>query len=127
MRFIKEFSQSLSVLKIVAAAVLTLTLTAVPAIAGSLANPEDVIVRYGKPDQVKSSEYEKPRPPFVTKQFIYKKERVRFLFLADAPIGSPPPYAKWKMLGAQNPRDNSVLKGDEAFIRMAKRDKQKGK
>ena len=52
---------------------------------------------YGKPDEVKSSEYEKPRPPIVLRQAIYKKQGVRILFYPKAPAGSPPPYEEWKL------------------------------
>jgi hypothetical protein len=83
--------------------------------------PESVIAKYGKPDKVDSTEYDNPRPPLVTKFVIYKKENVRFVFLADAPIGSPPPYKSWKLLGAQDPRDDSVLRAEEVERRMASR------
>jgi len=86
--------------------------------------PEAVIAKYGMPDVVDSTEYDKPRPPLVTKFVTYKKENVRFVFFADAPVGSPPPYKKWKFLGGQDPRNNSVLKAEEIEKRMANR-KQK--
>lgn len=77
--------------------------------------------RSGKPDSIVSTEYDKPRPPMVTKFLVYKKEGVRFVFLADAPIGSPPPYKSWKLIGAQDPKTDAVLKGPEAKKRMAGR------
>lgn len=83
--------------------------------------PEAAIAKYGKADVVDSTEYDKPRPPLVTKFLTYKKENVRFVFLADAPVGSPPPYKKWKLLGAQDPTNNSVLKAEEVERRMASR------
>lgn len=83
--------------------------------------PEAVIAKYGQPDVIDSTEYDKPRPPLVTKFVIYKNENVRFVFLADAPVGSPPPYKKWKLLGAQDPRNDSVLKAEEVEKRMANR------
>ena len=67
------------------------------------------IAKFGSPDQVKSSENEKPRPPIVTKQLIYKKENVRAVYFADGPVGAPPPYKKWKLLGFQDNRTNAVL------------------
>ncbi|WP_457306909.1 hypothetical protein, partial [Polaromonas sp. P5_E6] len=51
-------------------------------------DPGQVIARHGKPDRIKSTEFDKPRPPFVTKIFEYKKQNVKIVFLANAPIGS---------------------------------------
>jgi len=80
--------------------------------------------KFGQPDQVKSSEYEKPRPPIVTKQLIYKKENVRVVYVPDAPVGSPPPYQGWKLLGFQDQKTNQVLKAEEVARRMEKRRKK---
>lgn len=82
--------------------------------------PEMIILKYGKPDAITSSEYEKPRPPLVMKFFDYKRQRVRFLFIADAPVGSPPPYASWKLVGLTDPTTNAVIKVDEMQRRMGK-------
>jgi hypothetical protein len=89
-----------------------------------LVAPEAVIAKYGKPDVVDSTEYDKPRPPMVTKFLTYTKERVRFVFLANGPVGSPPPYRKWRLLGAQDPRGNEPLNADEVERRMAGRKKK---
>ena len=85
----------------------------------------EVIAKYGKPDRIQSTEYDKPRPPMVTRMLEYRKEGVRFAFLADAPIGSPPPYKSWRLLGTQNPRDNKVMTSEEAERRMLPRLKKK--
>ena len=82
------------------------------------------ISKYGEPDQIKSSENEIPRPPIVTKQLIYKKENVRAVYYPDAPVGSPPPYDKWKLLGFQDNRTNKALQPDEVVRRMEKRQKK---
>lgn len=87
-------------------------------------DPADFVSKYGKPDQVRSTEYDKPRPPFVTRMLEYKKEHVRIVLLANAPMGSPPPYSSWKLMGYQDPRDNSVLKLQEAERRLAGRRKK---
>ena len=79
--------------------------------------------KFGQPDQIKSSEYENPRPPIVTKQLIYKKENVRVVYVPDAPVGSPPPYQGWKLLGFQDQKTNQVLKVEEVARRMEKRKK----
>ena len=87
-------------------------------------DPAQIIAKYGKPDRTKSTEYDKPRPPLVTRMLEYKKENVRFTLLANAPIGSPPPYTSWKLMGFQDPRDNSVISAEEMERRMRGRKKQ---
>lgn len=82
------------------------------------------VSKYGQPDQIKSSEYEKPRPPIVTKQLIYKKEKVRAVYVPEAPVGSPPPYKKWKLLGFQDNRTSKVLQPVEVVQRLDKRQKK---
>lgn len=84
-------------------------------------DPKAIVAKYGNPDRIQSTEYDKPRPPFVTRMIEYKKENVRFSLLANAPIGSPPPYTSWKLLGFQDPRDNKVISADEVEKRMANR------
>lgn len=84
-------------------------------------HPDEVIAKYGKPDRVESTEYERPRPPIVTRALEYRKERVRFVFFPDAAVGSPPPYGRWKLMGMQDPRDNSVLSAAEVTRRMSGR------
>ena len=86
-------------------------------------DPADFVAKYGKPDQIRSTEYDKPRPPFVTKMLEYKKENVRIVLLANVPMGTPPPYNSWKLMGYQDTRDNSVLKLPEAEQRLASRKK----
>ena len=90
-----------------------------------IVDPSEIIAKYGKPDRIQSTEYDKPRPPMVTRMLEYRKEGVRFAFLADAPVGSPPPYKSWRLLGTQNPRDNKVLTAEEAERRMLPRLKKK--
>lgn len=87
-------------------------------------DPKAIVAKYGKPDRIQSTEYDKPRPPFVTRMIEYKKENVRFSLLASGPIGSPPPYKSWKLMGFQDPRDNKVISADEVEKRMAKRVKK---
>jgi hypothetical protein len=94
----------------------------------ALAQPNDdlslFISKFGQPDQIKSSESETPRPPIVTKQLIYRKENVRAVYVPDAPVGSPPPYKGWRLLGFQDQRTNEVLKVEEVVRRLEKRKKQ---
>ena len=84
-------------------------------------HPDSVIAKYGKPNHVDSTEHDRPRPPIVTRMLEYRKERVRFVFFPDAPAGSPPPYRSWKLMGMQDPRDNSVLSASEVTRRMSRR------
>lgn len=87
-------------------------------------DPSEIVSQYGKPDRVVSSEYENPRPPFVTRMIEYRREGVRFTLLANAPIGSPPPYKSWKLMGYQDPKNNEVISQAEAEKRLAKRKKK---
>ena len=84
----------------------------------------DLLARFGRPDQVRSTEADKPRPPFVTRMLEYKKEGVRIVLLANAPMGSPPPYSSWKLMGYQNMKDNAVITEDEFVQRVASRKKK---
>lgn len=84
-------------------------------------SPATIIAKYGKPDKVTSSETERPRPPIVSQFLEYKKEGVRFMLIADAPAGSPPPYAHWLFFGVSDLATNKPLKADEVARRMAPR------
>lgn len=86
-------------------------------------DPAHIVATYGKPDRIKSTENDKPRPPLVTRMIEYKKENVRFMLLANGPMGSPPPYSSWTLIGFQDPRDNSVISVDEVDRRMRGRKK----
>lgn len=88
-------------------------------------DPAALIAKYGKPDRMTSTEYDKPRPPFVTRMLEYKKEGVLIGLLANAPMGSPPPYSSWKLLGYQDIASKSVITQEEAERRLAGRMKKK--
>ena len=66
-------------------------------------DPADFVAKYGKPDQIRSTEYDKPRPPFVTKMLEYKKENVRIVLLANVPMGSPPPTTPGSLWATKTP------------------------
>jgi hypothetical protein len=87
----------------------------------SSATPEGVVARYGAPDVVTSSEYENPRPPIVTKFLTYTHEHVRFVFVANVPMGTPPPYSEWKLIFLQDPRDKSAITADQTKQRLSSR------
>ena len=84
-------------------------------------DPADILAKYGKPDRTVSTEYDKPRPPFVTRMLEYKKENVRIVLLANAPIGSPPPYQSWRLMGFQDLKSNEVIAEAEAERRLSTR------
>lgn len=90
-----------------------------------LVDPAALVAKYGKPDRVSSTEYDKPRPPFVTRMLEYKKAGVRIALLANGPVGSPPPYASWRLMGFQDISSNSVISQEEAERRLAARMKKK--
>jgi hypothetical protein len=79
---------------------------------------EAVIAHYGTPDIIDSTEFDTPRPPMVTKWLIYKKQKIKLMFMADAPLGSPPPYTKWVLIGATDTQKNIALGPDEVDRRM---------
>lgn len=83
------------------------------------------ISRYGPPDSEQSSENEVPRPPIVTRWLIYQKENIRAVYFPDAPVGSPPPYKKWKLIGFQHHTTNEVIRPAEVVRLMAHRDRTK--
>ena len=87
----------------------------------------DVTKKYGKPDRVTSSENERPRPPIVTKFVEYKKEGVRFVFVPDAPMNTPPPYKGWKLIAPQDiakGKNGGKLTESQVAERMAGRHKK---
>jgi hypothetical protein len=57
---------------------------------------------YGAPEGDLSSENETPRPPLIVRSLVYKPENVRVLFIPDAPVGTAPPFRRWKLLGFQD-------------------------
>lgn len=79
-----------------------------------------VVALYGKPDKIDSTEYDRPRPPIVTKFLEYNKARVRIVLIADAPMGAPPPYKQWRFVGVQDIKTNQPLSGEEAKRRLGK-------
>jgi len=84
---------------------------------------EFFISRYGQPDTVKSSEKNKPRPLVVTKELIYKKERVKAVYYANVPAGTPPPY-KWSMAWFEDMGTSRVIQPVEVAKRMKARQKK---
>ena len=79
--------------------------------------------KYGAPDIDDSTEHDNPRPPIVSRLITYKKEHVRAAYIPDAQEGADPPYANWKFIGFQDPRNNEVLSAAEATKRLKNRAK----
>lgn len=86
-------------------------------------DPDSVIAKYGTPDIIDSSAYDNPRPPIVVKMFIYKKENVRLIFMANPP-GAPPPYNDWRYIGAEDAPGKKVISITEALHRLSRRIKK---
>ena len=73
-------------------------------------NEKEIIAKYGKPDAVRSSENERPKPYFITKMIEYKKAGVRVTLLAN---DKQPPYVNWKLMGYQDIKTKNVIKLEE--------------
>ncbi len=82
------------------------------------------ISKYGPPDSQDSTEHDRPRPPIVTRFLIYDAEHVRAVYVPDAKVGTRPPYRRWKLMGFQDSRDNSVLRASEVDERLNNRKTQ---
>ena len=85
---------------------------------------EFFISRYGKPDAVKSSENEKPRPLIVTRELLYKREGVKAVYFANVPVGTPPPFSKWTLMAFEDTRTSKVIPPNEVVGRMKAREKK---
>jgi len=81
-----------------------------------------LISKYGKPDIDDSTQYDKPRPPIVTRWLIYKKEHVEALYVPDGvSINDPPPYRKWKFVGFVDDKTKKPISAAEAVRRLQPR------
>lgn len=91
--------------------------------------PEDDFAKFirelGRPDEVDSTENDSPRPPLVTKWIVYRKAKVRITFLPDAPVGSPPPYRRWKVMALQDSETLEPLTSEEVQRRIRHDDREK--
>jgi hypothetical protein len=80
------------------------------------------IAKYGPPDRQDGTEYDVPRPPIVTHWIIYDAERVQAIYYPDeAPVGSPPPYSHWKLMGFTDPVTNEAVSPETVVARMGHR------
>lgn len=77
------------------------------------------VSKYGDPDVDDSTQYDKPRPPIVTRWLIYKKEHVEALYVpSGVSIDDPPPYRKWKFIGFVDDKTKQPISPDEAVNRL---------
>ncbi|MGH7869583.1 MAG: hypothetical protein ACREP9_18625, partial [Candidatus Dormibacteraceae bacterium] len=68
-----------------------------------------LISKCGKPDVDDSTQFDKPRPPIVTRWLVYKKYHVKTLFVARGNFGEAPPYSGWNLIGITDSRTNKPL------------------
>ena len=66
---------------------------------------QNVLSAYGSPDSSDTTQYDNPRPVFITKWLIYNKQGVRFTFLLDG--------KNWKLLALQDSVSLKPLTADE--------------
>ena len=78
------------------------------------------IKAYGKPDIDDSTKNDTPRPPIVTRFITYYNSDIKILAIADANIGSPPPYKGWKVIGFTDSNSRAKLSASEAKQRLNK-------
>lgn len=81
---------------------------------------ESISKRYGPPSRVTSTENDRPRPALVTRFVEYERQAVRFVLLADAPIGTAPPYQHWVLMGVQDLKTKKSLTAEEVERRFRK-------
>jgi hypothetical protein len=98
-----------------------------PAPTTTRARPTDdlslFVARYGEPDEEESTVDDVPRPPIPSRFLIYRKERVKALYLADVWFPGQGPPCKWKLIGFNDGTTTTPLDPEEVVRRMAKRDK----
>jgi hypothetical protein len=81
---------------------------------------ERILSIFGRPDEVDSTEYDRPRPPIVTKWITYKKQGVSIYFIPNAKVGDPPPYMEWKLFGCIDNITKKPLTFEETKRRFGK-------
>lgn len=74
--------------------------------------------QFGPPDSDDSTQYDKPRPPLVTRWIEYEPEHVRIVFVPIAKVGEPPPYVGWKVFAFIDTKAERTLTRDEAERRL---------
>jgi hypothetical protein len=87
-------------------------------------DPEHFIVRYGLPDIDDCTEHDTPQPHTFMRFLIYEAERVRVVYVADAPADTSGPFPDWKFVAFQDYQDNRVLTASEVERRLEGRARQ---
>jgi hypothetical protein len=68
-----------------------------------------IIASVGRPEKEDSTQYDRPRPPLVTKWIEYHPKNVKLAFLAIGNAGDPPPYSGWKLIGYSDILTNTEI------------------
>jgi hypothetical protein len=86
-------------------------------------SPSSLLSKCQRPDTDYSSENEKPRPIFLTRQLTYQGPRLRIIYVGTSlPQDFPGAVSivdnKWKLLGFTDPVGERKLSQDEAAARL---------
>ena len=74
--------------------------------------------RCAPPESDTTTAYDNPRPAIVTRFLSYPSKSVRIILVANGPMGSPPPYSSWRLMGVTDPGNNQPIEPNEALRRM---------
>jgi len=74
--------------------------------------------RCAPPESDTTTAYDDPRPPIVTRFLSYPSKSVRVILVPNGPMGSPPPYSSWRLMGVTDPGNNQPIEPKEALRRM---------
>ncbi len=73
---------------------------------------ELLVYRCGTPDEILDSSNDDPRPPIPARILTYRKAHLKFAYVPDAAMGTPPPY-HWKLFGVIDTRTNKAVSADD--------------
>jgi hypothetical protein len=74
--------------------------------------------RCAPPESDTTTAYDDPRPPIVTRFLSYPSKSVRVILVPNGPMGSPPPFSSWRLMGVTDPGNNQPIEPKEALRRM---------
>jgi hypothetical protein len=86
-------------------------------------SPSSLLSKCQKPDTDYSSENEKPRPVFLTRQITYQEPRLGIIYVGTSlPRDFPGAVSivdnEWKLLGFTDPVEDKKLSQVEAAVRL---------
>jgi hypothetical protein len=85
-----------------------------------LSNDPNILVnRCGKPDEILDTSFDDPRPPIPSRILTYRRAHLRIAYVSADPIGQPPPY-HWKLIGIVDTRTNRAVHSND-FVSTFKR------